>query len=60
MSDQPRKDEQTPEVKKELSGEPLPEEELEKVAGGDSSGRAQHADLPIQKYIDAASPKLLE
>jgi hypothetical protein len=34
MSDEPKKDEQAPEVKTEVSGESLPESELEQVAGG--------------------------
>ena len=33
MSDELKKDEQTPEVKTEPSGDSLPESELEKVAG---------------------------
>jgi type VI protein secretion system component Hcp len=37
MSDEPKKDEQTPEVKTELSGESLPESELKQVAGGTAS-----------------------
>jgi type VI protein secretion system component Hcp len=36
MSDEPKKDEQAPEVKTELSSEPLAEKELDKVAGGES------------------------
>jgi hypothetical protein len=34
MSDEPKKDEQAPEVKTEPSGESLPEADLEQVAGG--------------------------
>jgi type VI protein secretion system component Hcp len=36
MSDEPKKDEQAPEVKTELSSEPLAEKELDKVVGGES------------------------
>jgi hypothetical protein len=34
MSDQPKKDQQTPEVKTEPSCEPLSESELDKAVGG--------------------------
>jgi hypothetical protein len=34
VSDEPKKDEQAPEVKPESSGESLPEKELDKVAAG--------------------------
>jgi hypothetical protein len=36
MSDEPKKDEQAPEVKTEPSGESLPEKELDKVVGGEA------------------------
>jgi type VI protein secretion system component Hcp len=50
MSDEPKKDEQVPQVKTEVSGETLPESELEKVAGG----------RPIMKVLDVSSAKLYE
>jgi hypothetical protein len=37
MTDEIKKDEQTPEVKTEPSGEPLPESELKQVVGGTAS-----------------------
>jgi type VI protein secretion system component Hcp len=54
MSDEPKKDEQAPEVKTEPSGESLSESELEQVAGG----RVRHQDFSITKLVDASSPKL--
>jgi hypothetical protein len=36
MSNEPKKDEQAPEVKTELSGESLPVSELDKVVGGEA------------------------
>jgi type VI protein secretion system component Hcp len=72
MSDEPKNDEQAPEVKTELSGEPLPEkqlsaEDLNSVTGGNlavdivngalaAGGRPQHGDFIITKYVDIASP----
>ena len=47
MSDEPKKDEQAPEEKTEVSGESLPEKELEQVAGGFS----------VVKHVDKACPK---
>jgi hypothetical protein len=60
MSDEPKKDEQTPEVKKELSGEPSPESELEKVAGGTGAGvgKVNIEPINVQVWADKASPKL--
>ena len=51
MSDEPKKDEQAPEVKTESSGQSLREEELEQVAGG-------VADLTVMKSFDKSTPKL--
>jgi hypothetical protein len=48
MSDEIKKDEQVPESKTEVSSEPLPESELEKVAGG------------IVRQVDMASPILMQ
>jgi type VI protein secretion system component Hcp len=50
MSDEIKKDEQVPEVKTEQSSEPLPESELEKVAGG----------LSVVHHVDKASPVLMQ
>jgi type VI protein secretion system component Hcp len=36
MSDEPKKDEQSPEVKTQLPGESLPVAELDKVVGGEA------------------------
>lgn len=36
MSNEPKKDERSPEVKTELSGESLPVSELDKVVGGET------------------------
>jgi hypothetical protein len=36
VSEEPKKDEQTPEVKAEPSSEPLPEKDLDKVVGGEA------------------------
>ena len=58
MSDEPKKDEQVPEVKTEVSGESLPESELEQVAGGGEvagGGKVNHSDLSVQKFLDKAS-----
>jgi type VI protein secretion system component Hcp len=55
MSDETRKNEQVPEVKKEVSSEPLPESELEKVAGG----KASVHDLNFTHNVDKASPVLM-
>jgi hypothetical protein len=53
MSDEPRKDEQAPEVKTELSGQSLPEKELEQVAGG-----VDNAGFTVMKELDKSTPKL--
>lgn len=53
MSDEPKKNEQAPEIKTEPSGEPLPESELDKVAGG-------LAPFHIVKLLDKSSAKLFE
>jgi type VI protein secretion system component Hcp len=50
MSDEIKKDEQAPEAKTELSSQPLPESELEKVAGG----------LTFTHPVDKASPVLMQ
>jgi hypothetical protein len=59
MSDEPKKDEQVPEVKTELSGESLPESELEKVSGGGkqvAGGRESRQEFSITKFLDASTP----
>lgn len=56
MSDEIKKDEQVPEVKTEVSSEPLPESELGKVAGG----KASIHDFNITRNVDKASPVLME
>jgi type VI protein secretion system component Hcp len=56
MSDEIKKDEQVPEVKTEVSSEPLPESELDKVAGG----KASVHDLSFTHNVDKASPVLLQ
>jgi hypothetical protein len=57
MSDEPKKDEQVPEVKTEPTGESLPESELEKVAGGaKGEGRATFHDLSFVHNVDKSSP----
>jgi type VI protein secretion system component Hcp len=56
IKDEIKKDEQVPEVKTELSSEPLPESELEKVAGG----KASVHDLNFTHNVDKASPVLLQ
>ena len=43
MSDEPKKDEQTPEVKTEPSGESLSESELKQVVGGTASANLSSA-----------------
>ena len=55
MSGEIKKDEQVPEVKTEVSSEPLPESELEKVAGG----KASVHDLNFTHNVDKASPVLM-
>lgn len=50
MSDEIKKDEQVPELKTEVFSEPLPESELDKVAGGFS----------FVHYVDKASPILMQ
>jgi type VI protein secretion system component Hcp len=59
MSDELKKDEQAPEVKTELSGESLPESELEKAAGG-AAGKVTFNPFSITRKIDVSSPKLYE
>jgi hypothetical protein len=51
MSDEPKKDEQAPEVKTQPSGESLSESELEKVAGGTGAGagRPMHGPFKVEK-----------
>jgi hypothetical protein len=60
MSDEPKKDEQTSEVKKELSGEPLPESDLGKVAGGTGAGTGKVNIKPfsVRILVDKASSEL--
>jgi type VI protein secretion system component Hcp len=60
MSNEPKNDEQAPEVKTGPSGEPLPESELEKVAGGTGAGEGKVSLKPISVpiLVDKASPTL--
>jgi hypothetical protein len=53
MSDELKKDEQAPEVKTEVSGESLPESELEKAAGG---GKVKLSEFVITKPVGMSSP----
>jgi hypothetical protein len=55
MSDELKKDEQVPEVKTEVSGESLPESELERVAGG-AAGKVTFNPFSITRKVDKASP----
>jgi hypothetical protein len=57
MSDELKKDEQAPEVKTELSGESLPESELDKVAGG-TTNKITFNPFSITRKVDKASPVL--
>ena len=57
MSDEIKKDEQVSEVKTDVSGESLPESELEKVAGG-AAGKVTFNPFSITRKIDVSSPSL--
>jgi type VI protein secretion system component Hcp len=57
MSDEIKNEEQVPEVKTDVSGESLPESELEKVAGG-AAGKVTFNPFSITKHLDKASPVL--
>jgi type VI protein secretion system component Hcp len=56
MSDEIKKDEQVPEIMTEQSSEPLPESELDKVAGG----KVSLHDLSFTHNVDKASPVLMQ
>ena len=59
MNDEIKKNEQVPEGKTEVSGESLPESELEKVAGG-TAGKVTFNPFSITRKVDVSSPKLYE
>lgn len=57
MSDELNKDEQASEVKTELSGESLPESELDQIAGGAANaGKVTFNPFSITRHVDKSSP----